>query len=146
MVVTFRRLSAGDRQKLEELLRDLATGGRGTAILDPPDGDVAAYLASLERLLAEPVETLFPAHGTPHGAARHRIRWLIEHRLRREAQVLAALREEPQEPAALVETVYRDTPAELWGYAERTLLAHLVKLEAEGRAARVDDAWRLARA
>jgi glyoxylase-like metal-dependent hydrolase (beta-lactamase superfamily II)/8-oxo-dGTP pyrophosphatase MutT (NUDIX family) len=123
---------------------DLVTGGRGTVILDPPEGDVAAYLASLERLLGEPVETLFPAHGTPHGALRSRLRWLIEHRRRREAQVLAALGEEPRETALLLETVYADTPRELWGYAERTLLAHLLKLEAEGRASRADGAWRAA--
>ena len=108
------------------------------------EGDVAAYLASLERLLGEPVETLFPAHGTPHGAARSRLRWLIEHRLRREAQVLAALDDAPREKALLLETVYADTPRELWGYAERTLLAHLLKLEAEGRATQADGAWRAA--
>ncbi len=48
---------------------DLIPGGRGTVILDPPDGELVPYLASLERLLAEPVETLFPAHGSPQGAA-----------------------------------------------------------------------------
>ena len=123
---------------------DLIPGGRGTVILDPPDGELVPYMASLERLLSEPVEALFPSHGSPQGAAPHRIRWLIQHRLWREKQVLAALGAELQELPALVERVYADTPGELWAYAERTLLAHLLKLEAEGRAARVDDRWRLA--
>jgi len=122
---------------------DLIPGGKGTVILDPPDGELAAYLASLERLLAEPVETLFPAHGSPQGAASQRIRGLIQHRLRREKHVLAALAAGLQELSALVEQVYADTPGELWAYAERTLLAHLLKLEAEGRAARAGERWRL---
>jgi len=125
---------------------DLIPGGKGTVILDPPDGELVPYLASLERLLAEPVETLFPAHGSPQGAAPQRIRWLIQHRLRREKQVLAALGAELRELPALVEQVYTDTPSELWAYAERTLLAHLLKLEAEGRATREGERWRLARA
>ena len=122
---------------------DLIPGGRGTVILDPPDGELVSYLASLERLLAEPVETLFPAHGSPQGAAQRRIRWLIDHRLKREKQVLAALRPELQELPALVEQVYADTPGELWAYAERSLLAHLLKLELQGSAEREGERWRL---
>jgi hypothetical protein len=68
---------------------------------------------------------------------------LIQHRLRREKHVLAALAAGLQELSALVEQVYADTPGELWAYAERTLLAHLLKLEAEGRAARAGERWRL---
>jgi glyoxylase-like metal-dependent hydrolase (beta-lactamase superfamily II) len=123
---------------------DLVPCGRSTVLIDPPEGDMTAYLASLGRLLEEPVETLFPAHGAPQGAAPRRIRWLIEHRLKRESQVLGALGGLPQELPALVERAYRDMPSELWGYAERSLLAHLLKLEAEGRAAREGDRWRRA--
>ena len=126
------------------LCGDLIPGGRGTVIIDPPEGEMDVYLASLERLLREPVETLFPAHGSPQGAAPHRIRWMIEHRRWRESLVLAALADAPEELPALVERVYHDTPRELWAYAERSLLAHLLKLEAEGRAAREGDRWRRA--
>jgi len=56
--------------------------------------------------------------------------------------VLAALGEAPEALDALVARAYRDTPTELWGYAERSLLAHLEKLEAEGRAARAGERWR----
>jgi ribonuclease/clavin/mitogillin len=123
---------------------DLIPGGRGTVIIDPPEGDMAAYLASLGRLLDEPIETLFPAHGSPQGAALRRVRGLIEHRMKRESQVLAALTELPEQLPALVERAYRDTPSELWAYAERSLLAHLLKLEADGQAAREGDHWRRA--
>jgi glyoxylase-like metal-dependent hydrolase (beta-lactamase superfamily II) len=121
---------------------DHVTGGAGTVIIDPPEGDMAAYVSSLERLLAEPVDTLFPAHGGPQGAAEKRIRGLIEHRLMRERKVRAALAAEPRSLDALLPLAYDDTPRELWRYAERSLLAHLLKLEAEGAASRSGDLWR----
>ena len=121
---------------------DLLPGGGGTVVIDPPDGDMRAYLASLERCAAlEPV-TLFPAHGSPTGAAVRRIRALIAHRLERGSLVLAALVVGPRSLEDLVPRVYDDTPRELWGWAERSLLAHLEKLEREGRAERAGQGWR----
>ncbi len=124
------------------LTGDHIPGGQGTVIIDPPEGDMADYVASLERLLAEPVETLFPGHGSPQGAAGRRIRGLIEHRRQREERVLAALHGTPRDLRALVARAYADTPRELWPYAERSLLAHLLQLEREGRARRDGDLWR----
>jgi glyoxylase-like metal-dependent hydrolase (beta-lactamase superfamily II) len=103
---------------------------------------MAAYVASLERLLSEPVETLFPGHGAPQGAAMRRVRWLIAHRLEREARVTDALGPASATLRDLVERAYADTPPALWPYAERSLLAHLLKLEGEGRAKREGDTWR----
>jgi len=120
---------------------DHIPGGTGTVIIDPPEGNMAAYVRSLARLLEESVETLFPGHGSPQGAARRRIQWLISHRRKREALVLAALAEEPEPLEALVQRAYRETTPELWTYAERSLLAHLEKLEAEGRAVREGERW-----
>ena len=102
---------------------------------------MSAYIASLERLLREPVDSIFPGHGSPQGGAKRRIRWLISHRLEREAEVLAALSREPATLSTLVERAYADTPRELWGYAERSLLAHLLKLEAERHATREGERW-----
>jgi len=116
--------------------------GLGTVIIDPPEGDMADYIASLERLAGLGVETLFPAHGSPQGAAPRRIRALIAHRLERERKVAEALDGEPRSLAALVERAYADTSRELWPYAERSLLAHLLKLEREGRAVRTGETWR----
>jgi len=115
--------------------------GAGTVIIDPPEGDMAEYVRSLERLLNEPVTTLFPAHGSPQAAARRRIQGLIAHRFERETKVVAALAAGAAAPRELVERAYQDTPRDLWGYAERSLLAHLIKLESEGRARRDGERW-----
>jgi endoribonuclease LACTB2 len=121
---------------------DLIPGGSGTVIIDPPDGDMAAYIASLERLTREGVVTLYPGHGSPQGGAMRRIRGLIAHRLEREAKVVTALALGPGTIPELVERAYADTPRELWPYAARSLLAHLLKLEAEHRAERDGERWR----
>ena len=121
---------------------DLLPGGPGSVVIDPPDGDMRAYLASLERCAALDPAVLFPAHGSPSGAAVRRIRALIAHRLERESKVLAALDVGPRPLEDLVPRVYEDTPRELWGWAERSLLAHLEKLEREGRAERAGQGWR----
>lgn len=123
---------------------DLVPGGPGSVIIDPPDGDMGQYLASLERLAGLGPVTLFPAHGSPQGAAVRRIRQLVKHRRGREAKVLAALRPEPLALADLLPEAYADTPADLWPLAERSLLAHLLLLEREKRAARDGERWRLA--
>ncbi|MGH7740692.1 MAG: MBL fold metallo-hydrolase [Candidatus Eiseniibacteriota bacterium] len=115
---------------------DHIPGGTGTVIIDPPGGDMADYVNSLRRLAGENIETLFPGHGSPQGGAQRRIHGLIHHRIERENQVVAALRPEPEAIATLVPRAYADTPRELWPYAERSLLAHLLKLEREGRAKR----------
>ena len=107
-----------------------------TVVINPPDGDMAAYLRALEELLAEDLDWLAPGHGflvaEPHAV----LRALIAHRLKREAKVVAVLRALPA-PAtvkALVGSVYDDVPAALHGMAERSLTAHLIKLEGDGRA------------
>jgi glyoxylase-like metal-dependent hydrolase (beta-lactamase superfamily II) len=123
---------------------DHIPGGTGTVIIDPPEGDMAAYIGSLERLEREEIDTLFPGHGAPQGGAALRIRGLIRHRLEREAKVIAALSREPRSLAELVERAYADTPRELWPYAERSLLAHLLKLETERRAVRQGERWQRA--
>ena len=120
---------------------DHIPGGRGTVIISPPEGDMKAYVTSLERLLQVPIDTLFPGHGSPQGGAHKRIRGLIAHRLERESNVVAALDSQPRSLAELVAVVYEDTKPDLWGYAERSLLAHLLKLEQEGRATRSGDDW-----
>ena len=115
--------------------------GSGTVIVDPPEGDMADYMASLERLASLPVRTLFPAHGSPSGAAVRRIRVLLAHRREREAKVVEALSGVPRPLTELLASVYADTPQALWPYAERSLLAHLLKLEHEGHASREGDGW-----
>ncbi len=108
--------------------------GIGTILIDPSEGDMTLYLESLERLLARPAAMLLPAHGPaiPDGPAK--LREYLAHRRMREARVLAALTDAPATLAELLPTAYGDTPTLLWPLAERSLLAHLAKLDRDGRA------------
>jgi glyoxylase-like metal-dependent hydrolase (beta-lactamase superfamily II) len=106
-----------------------------TVVINPPDGDMRAYLRSLETLLAEDIAILAPAHGYLMGTPHKELRRLIAHRLAREEKVLAALRKhQPASLETLVPVVYDDVPARIHGWAARSLTAHLDKLVAEGRA------------
>ncbi|HEV2268050.1 MAG TPA: MBL fold metallo-hydrolase [Steroidobacteraceae bacterium] len=112
-----------------------------TVVIDPPDGDMAAYIASLQSLLRESLDYLAPGHGTLIPNPPAAIQALIQHRLRREAKVLAALPPQPAALPALVRRVYDGVSPQLHPLAARSLLAHLLKLEAEGRARRSGDDW-----
>jgi len=108
--------------------------GVGTILIDPSEGDMTQYLASLERLLARPAAALLPAHGPPIADGPAKLREYLAHRRMREARVLAALGDAPATLAELLPTAYGDTPTLLWPLAERSLLAHLVKLDRDGLA------------
>ena len=115
-----------------------------TVVISPPDGDMQAYLASLERLLALDLTAIAPGHGhvieTPHAEAQR----LIAHRLKREQKVLDAFAQKnPAKLDELLPVVYADTPARLHPVARRSLHAHLIKLERESRVAQTDGLWRL---
>jgi len=112
-----------------------------TVVINPPDGDMAAYLASLHTLATLDVDWLAPGHGFLMPEPRTVIDRVIEHRLRREARVLAALRPAAQRLEALVESCYADVDARLHAVAARSLLAHLVKLRTEGRALETARGW-----
>jgi glyoxylase-like metal-dependent hydrolase (beta-lactamase superfamily II)/8-oxo-dGTP pyrophosphatase MutT (NUDIX family) len=107
-----------------------------TVVINPPDGDMAAYLRALRGLLDVPLAWLAPGHGfvvaDPHGV----IRALIAHRLAREAKVRAALAAAPAASMldALLPAAYGDVPAALHPVARRSLLAHLLKLREDGEA------------
>jgi len=116
--------------------------GTGTVIVDPPEGDMTDYVRSLERLAELAPRTLFPGHGSPQGAAVRKIRALLAHRREREQKVFEALSGVARPLAQLLDHAYADTPRDKWPYAERSLLAHLIKLEREGRAQREGDGWR----
>ncbi len=102
--------------------------GVGTIVVDPPEGDMDDYLASLRKALALSPTTLFPSHGPAihHGAAK--LREFIDHRLWREERVLAAWQAGARAPRDMLPTVYDDVPREAWPLAERQILAHLERL------------------
>jgi len=114
--------------------------GIGSILIDPDEGDMALYLASLERLLARPPATLLPAHGPPIVDGPGKLTEYLRHRRMRETRVVDALASESTLPG-LIASVYADTPRELWPLAERSLLAHLDKLVREDRARNVGGRW-----
>jgi ribonuclease/clavin/mitogillin len=104
-----------------------------TIVIDPPEGDMPSYLASLRRLLDLDVHALYPAHGPVVADGPAKLRAYLDHRLERERQILQALAEGLATPAAIVPRVYEGTPQGLFPFAERSVQAHLDKLFAEGK-------------
>jgi glyoxylase-like metal-dependent hydrolase (beta-lactamase superfamily II) len=120
--------------------RALFTGdavlGRGTSFIDPPEGDLVQYLRGLERMAELAPRTIYPGHGPIVLRAPEKLREYLEHRAERERQILAALADEPRSIAGIVAIVYAAYPMEVHELAGRSVLAHLKKLEAEGRVQR----------
>jgi glyoxylase-like metal-dependent hydrolase (beta-lactamase superfamily II) len=114
-----------------------------TSVVSPPDGDMAAYMASLARLAQRDDRLFLPGHGPPLPEPAPFVAALAAHRREREAMVLDALRAARRATAReLVPPVYGPVLDErLVPAAARSLLAHLIKLEAEGAAARDGEAW-----
>jgi len=105
-----------------------------TVVITPPDGDMRAYLQSLEALLAEELEILAPGHGYLIGNPRKEVRRLIRHRGMREAKVLGTLRRIGAASLdEMLPKVYDDVPPVLHAMAAKSLAAHLDKLVAERR-------------
>jgi glyoxylase-like metal-dependent hydrolase (beta-lactamase superfamily II) len=115
-----------------------------TVVIGPPDGDMQQYLQSLARLQREPVTRIAPGHGTVIEDAQAEVARLIAHRLQREAKVIERLwRAGRVTIDVLVTSVYDDVDPRLHPVAKGSLLAHLLKLEADGRAAHdaADATW-----
>jgi endoribonuclease LACTB2 len=114
--------------------------GLGSVLIDPPEGNMRDYLSSLERMRALPfLSVLFGAHGPAMGNPRAKIEEYIAHRLEREANIFAALREGARTPAEIVARVYTDVHPKAHAMAQRAVIAHLEKLEADGLVKRQDD-------
>jgi glyoxylase-like metal-dependent hydrolase (beta-lactamase superfamily II) len=110
--------------------------GRGTSVIDPPEGDMAAYMRTLETLSALGPRVIYPGHGPAVWAAVARLEEYLEHRRQRERQVLMALEAGPSSARDLVPRIYADYPREIHAAAARSMLAHLLKLVADGRVVR----------
>ncbi len=108
-----------------------------TPVIAPPDGDMDAYLRSLDKLLAACAEAqvgfILPAHGHVLGRAARTLERLKSHRLAREAKVAAAMRALPDgTPDDWVRLAYDDTPERLWPIARLSLRAHVERIESLG--------------
>jgi glyoxylase-like metal-dependent hydrolase (beta-lactamase superfamily II) len=106
-----------------------------TVVIVPPGGDMKAYIASLKLLLDYPIAHIAPGHGELIDDSRAEVEWLVEHRLKREAKVVAGLTSlGPSGLDALVKVVYDDVDPGLHEWAKLSMTAHLIKLEQEERA------------
>ncbi len=117
-----------------------------TVVIDPPDGDMKHYLQSLRRVKELRCDAIAPGHGEIIHDPDRLIDWIIDHRLKREGKVEAAVAANPGLTAReLVPHVYIDVDKKLYGWAERSLLAHLIKLRDDGIAYCAAERWKLAR-
>ena len=113
-----------------------------TVVIDPPDGDMKDYLDSLRRLRELALDAIAPGHGPLLDEPRKVIDWIIEHRLEREKKVYLAVSANPGLTSGeLVMHVYQDVDERLHDLAERSLLAHLIKLEHDASATCQGGRW-----
>ena len=118
--------------------------GWSTTVVSPPDGDMAAYMASLDKLLGRTDRIYYPAHGDPVREPQRFVRAVAAHRRQRERQILDLLELEAQPIPAMVAAMYRGIDPRLHGAAGRSVLAHLIDLEARDRVWRDGDNWAIA--
>ncbi|MBX9761294.1 MAG: MBL fold metallo-hydrolase [Beijerinckiaceae bacterium] len=103
-----------------------------TTVVAPPDGDMAAYMASLERLGARAEETYYPGHGAPAKSARRYVRGLATHRRQREAAILARIVVGDEDIATIVTRIYAGLDPRLVRAASLSVLAHLQDMTTRG--------------
>jgi glyoxylase-like metal-dependent hydrolase (beta-lactamase superfamily II) len=123
--------------------------GWSTTVVAPPDGDMTAYMASLDAVVARRFATIWPTHGAPIIDPQPFLEAYRAHRLEREAQVLGQLLGGPRRIAELVPTLYAAVDSRLWPAASLSVWAHLIALERAGRVRAapeptIDATWRLA--
>jgi glyoxylase-like metal-dependent hydrolase (beta-lactamase superfamily II) len=107
--------------------------GWSTTVVTPPDGDMAQYMASVRKLLARDDEILYPTHGAPVTDPKPFLEAYLDHRLDRERQILACIKEGVATIPEMVARMYVDVDKRLHPAASRSVLAHLIQLTNEGR-------------
>lgn len=107
--------------------------GWSTTVVTPPDGDMAQYMASVRKLLARDDEILYPTHGAPVTDPKPFLEAYLDHRLDRERQILACIKEGVATIPEMVARMYVDVDKRLHPAASRSVLAHLIQLTDEGR-------------
>jgi glyoxylase-like metal-dependent hydrolase (beta-lactamase superfamily II) len=117
--------------------------GWSTTIVSPPDGDMAAYMASLDRLLTRADAAYYPAHGPVIERPQAHVAGLLEHRRMRERRILEALGGGGRSIAAMVPALYADVDPRLHPAAARSVLAHLIALESSGIVRSDGELWTL---
>ena len=118
--------------------------GWSTTIVSPPDGDMAAYMESLELLLGREDRVYYPAHGPASHSPQQLVRGLIGHRREREEQILDQMRNGVGRISSMVPAIYTSTDPRLYPAAERSVLAHLIDLHGRGIVKREGEHWGMA--
>ncbi|HEX8513557.1 MAG TPA: MBL fold metallo-hydrolase, partial [Allosphingosinicella sp.] len=118
--------------------------GWSTSVVAPPDGDMADYMASLDRLLGRHDRIYYPAHGPAVEDPHVHVRRLIDHRRMRERQILGHVERGEGRIPAMVEAMYADIDPRLFPAAGRSVLAHLLDLERRRRVRQEGAGWILA--
>ena len=114
-----------------------------TSVVSPPDGDMRAYMASLQKLHDRADSVYYPAHGPAVTNPQQLVRGMLGHRRQREAQILRLLEQGPQPIPAMVAVMYKGLDPRLTGAAGRSVLAHLIDLQDQGRVTPKDAQWHL---
>ncbi len=109
--------------------------GWATTVVAPPDGDMAAYLQSLETLLARDDRIFYPTHGAPIENPRAFVRAVRAHRRIRDGQILEQIKAGRTRIKDMVPAMYADVDRRLHGAAALNVLAHLIRLVATGAVA-----------
>jgi glyoxylase-like metal-dependent hydrolase (beta-lactamase superfamily II) len=117
--------------------------GWSTSVIAPPDGDMGAYLASLEKLKARDDRIFYPTHGSPIVRPREWLGRLIDHRRMRESQIVDALADGVLTVAALTQLLYPGIAPVLHSAAAQQIAAHLDHLRSQGRVAQEEGRWSL---
>lgn len=115
--------------------------GWSTTVVVPPDGDMAAYMASLDKLRNREDRIYFPAHGPPVTNPNQYVRSLIGHRMQRERQILRLVSEQPRDIADIVANAYPGLDPRLTTAAGGSVYAHLLDLQRRGLVDEAGDLW-----
>lgn len=112
--------------------------GWSTTVIGPPDGDMTDYLNSLEKVRDRGFDTLWPTHGPPVRDASNFVQAFIDHRLEREAQIVAQLQAGRTRIKDMVSVIYADVDKRLHPAACHSVLAHMIRLVELGRVISLD--------
>lgn len=118
--------------------------GWSTTVVVPPDGDMAAYMASLDKLRSRHDRVYYPAHGPAVTKPQQYVRGLIGHRMQREKQILRLVGERPRDIPDIVASAYPGLDPRLLTAAGGSVHAHLLDLAARGMVERQEDQWKAA--
>jgi glyoxylase-like metal-dependent hydrolase (beta-lactamase superfamily II) len=115
--------------------------GWSTTVVVPPDGEMAAYMSSLDKLRQREDRIYYPAHGPAVDKPQRYVRSLIGHRMQREKQILRLVGERPRDIPDIVDNAYPKLDPRLTNAAGGSVFAHLLDLEARGMVERYEDRW-----